>query len=54
MDKLQMTVSRKTRRVSCQFPLVWGVDMTPQHPANVMNNSWTLIQVKMTLFRLWL
>jgi hypothetical protein len=38
-------VARKTRRVSCQFPVLWAVDNTPQHPANLQNNSWTLVQV---------
>ena len=37
------TTTVKTRKVSCQYPIMAIQDMSPTHDVNVQNNSWTVI-----------
>ena len=37
------TTTVKTRKVSCQYPIMAIHDMSATHPLNLQNNSWTVL-----------
>ena len=42
-DLFGTTTTVSTRKVSCQYPIMAITDMSPTHPLNQQNNSWTVI-----------
>ena len=41
-DLFGTTTTVKTRKVSCQYPIMAIQDMSSAHPSNQQNNSWTV------------
>ena len=37
-----MTLEKQ--RISCQYPIMEIVDLTPDHTENINNNSWQILQ----------